>query len=133
MRLLVALVGLALVAGCGSDDEQTAAPTTGGGSLAELTVTVDKDGDGGVAQKTADVSCDAAGDSKACTAVENMKAATFEPTPANIACTELYGGPETATVKGTLRGEAIDATFSRTNGCEIARWDAAADLLEAAG
>ena len=62
-----------------------------------------------------------------------MKAATFEPTPGDVACTELYGGPETATVKGTLRGKAVDASFSRNNGCEISRWDAAAELLGAAG
>jgi hypothetical protein len=133
MRIAVLLIGLTLLAGCGSDDEQAAAPSPSGGSLAELKVTVDEDGDGSAAQKTADVRCDAAGDSKACAAVGGMKAAAFEPTPGDIACTEQYGGPETATVKGTLRGETIDATFSRTNGCEISRWNAAADLLEAAG
>jgi hypothetical protein len=135
MRIVIALVGLALVAGCGDDDEQAAAtsPSGGGGSLAELTVTVDKDGDGGGAAKSADVACDAAGDSQACAAVDGMKADTFEPVPADVACTQQYGGPETATVKGTLRGETIDARFTRTNGCEISRWNAAADLLEAAG
>ncbi|HEY6694331.1 MAG TPA: SSI family serine proteinase inhibitor [Solirubrobacteraceae bacterium] len=133
MRLVVALIGLALVAGCGDDDEQAAAPTPSGGSLAELTVTVDKDGDGGAAAKTADVSCDAAGDSQACAALDAMKADTFEATPSDVACTQQYGGPETATVKGTLRGKTIDASFSRTNGCEISRWNAAKDLLGAAG
>ena len=57
----------------------------------------------------------------------------FEPTPGNVACTQQYGGPETATVKGTLRGEAVSAEFSRVNGCEIARWQDAAPLLGAAG
>jgi hypothetical protein len=133
MRLVVALIGLALVAGCGDDDEQAAAPTPSGGALAELTVTVDKDGDGGAAAKTTDVSCDAAGDSQACAALDAMKADTFKATPVDIACTQQYGGPETATVKGTLRGKTVDATFSRTNGCEISRWNAAKDLLEAAG
>jgi hypothetical protein len=136
MRIAALLVGLMLVAGCGSDDEQAAAPSPsggGGGSLAELTVTVDKDGDGGAAKETADVSCDAAGDSKACAAVDGVKADTFEPVPGDVACTQQYGGPETATVKGTLRGTTIDASFSRTNGCEISRWNAARDLLEAAG
>jgi hypothetical protein len=133
MRLVVALIGLALVAGCGDDDEQAAAPTPSGGSLAELTVTVDKDGDGGAAAKTTDVSCDAAGDSPACAALDAMKADAFEATPSDVACTQQYGGPETATVKGTLRGKMIDASFSRTNGCEISRWNAAKDLLGAPG
>ena len=57
----------------------------------------------------------------------------FEPVPGDTACTEQYGGPETATVTGTLRGETIDANFSRVNGCEISRWQEAAPLLEAAG
>ena len=46
-----------------------------------------------------------------------------------MACTQQYGGPETATVKGTLDGKEIDAKFSRVNGCEIARWEAAKDAV----
>jgi FlaG/FlaF family flagellin (archaellin) len=129
MRIVIALIGLALVAGCGDDDEQAAAPTP----TAELTITVDKDGNGGAAERSVSVTCDAATDSKECAAVDGIKADTFEPVPADVACTQQYGGPETATVKGTLRGETIDAQFTRTNGCEISRWNAAADLLEAAG
>lgn len=43
-------------------------------------------------------------------------------------CTEIYGGPELAHVTGMRDGQAIDVRFSRTNGCEIARWDAASPL-----
>jgi hypothetical protein len=126
MRFAVVLVGLALVAGCGEDDEAEA-PASSSPQLAELTVTVD---DG--AKKSTEVRCDAPGDSKGCGAVADIKPKTFQPVPGNVACTQQYGGPETATVKGTLRGEAVDAKFSRVNGCEIARWDAAKELLEAA-
>jgi hypothetical protein len=56
----------------------------------------------------------------------------FEPTPGNVACTQQYGGPETAKVTGTFKGEEVDAGFGRQNGCEIARWEDAAPLLEAA-
>ena len=35
-------------------------------------------------------------------------------------------------MKGTFKGEQVDAKFSRQNGCEIARWEDAAPLLEAA-
>jgi hypothetical protein len=62
-----------------------------------------------------------------------MDPKTFEPVPGNQACTQQYGGPETATVKGTVNGENVDAKFSRMNGCEITRWDAAKPLFEAAG
>jgi hypothetical protein len=50
--------------------------------------------------------------------------------PANVACTEIYGGPATARVRGTLNGESVDARLSRTNGCEIARWGRNAALLK---
>ena len=34
---------------------------------------------------------------------------------------------------GRVRGRAVDARFSRSNGCEIERWDKVAALLKAAG
>ncbi len=37
-------------------------------------------------------------------------------------CTAIYGGPQTALVTGTFRSRRVHATFSRVNGCEIARW-----------
>jgi hypothetical protein len=43
-------------------------------------------------------------------------------------CTQLYGGPEVATVTGTLEEQTIDVTFSREDGCAIARFDAASTL-----
>ena len=44
-------------------------------------------------------------------------------------CTFIYGGPQTATVAGTWNGATVDASFSRTNGCEISRWDAIEPVL----
>jgi hypothetical protein len=129
MRIVVILAMLALVAGCGGDDEQSASPS----SLADLTVTVDPDGKGSKEAKTADVQCASADDSDVCNTVDGMKPDVFEPVSGDTACTQQYGGPETATVKGTLHGETIDAKFSRVNGCEISRWEQAAPLLEAAG
>jgi hypothetical protein len=114
---------LALVAGCGEDDE-TEAPASQP-ALADLTVVVDG--------KTTEVRCAGADESKLCGAVADIDPKTFEPVPGDVACTQQYGGPETATVKGTLDGREIDAKFSRENGCEITRWDAAKPLLEAAG
>jgi hypothetical protein len=55
--------------------------------------------------------------------------AALDPTPADVACTEIYGGPDVATITGTVDGEAVDATVTRTNGCEIARWDALLALV----
>jgi hypothetical protein len=47
----------------------------------------------------------------------------FAPVPKDVACTEIYGGPQVAEAHGTFRGRRVDARFTRTNGCEIARWD----------
>jgi len=126
MRFVVVLAALVLVAGCGEDDDSEAPASAP--RLADLTVTVD---DG--SKKTAEVRCDAPGDSKVCGALAGIKPKTFEPVPGNVACTQQYGGPETAKVDGELRGETIHARFSRVNGCEIARWDVAKALFEAAG
>jgi len=54
----------------------------------------------------------------------------FAAPKANQVCSVDYDGPETATVLGTWRGKQVRAAYSRTNGCEIARWDAIAQLLE---
>jgi hypothetical protein len=131
MKIVVLLACLAAlgVAGCGGDDEQAASPP----AVAELTVTVDHDGDGSKQPRTTTVKCDSAQDSDTCKAVDAMAAKTFQPVGDMVACTQQYGGPQTATVTGTLHGEAIDAKFSRVNGCEISRWEQAAPLLEAAG
>ena len=121
MRLALILAAVALVAGCGEDDEPPAA--TPASSVADLTIEVEPGG------KTGTVQCDAEAD---CPDIAAVDPKVFEPTPGNVACTQQYGGPETATVKGTFKGEPVDAKFSRQNGCEIARWEDAAPLLEMA-
>lgn len=47
----------------------------------------------------------------------------FAPLPPDIVCTEIYGGPQKARIVGTVAGKRIWATFQRTNGCEIDRWN----------
>jgi hypothetical protein len=41
----------------------------------------------------------------------------------------IYGGPQTARVRGTYRGRKVEAVFNRKNGCEIARWKRVAFLF----
>ncbi|MCW2926177.1 MAG: hypothetical protein JWM86_145, partial [Thermoleophilia bacterium] len=48
--------------------------------------------------------------------------------PEGQVCAEQYGGPEVLTVSGEMNGTTIDATFSRTNGCEIGRFESVAPL-----
>lgn len=38
-------------------------------------------------------------------------------------CTEIYGGPETATVGGLLDDIEVDYEINRTNGCGIDDWE----------
>lgn len=58
----------------------------------------------------------------------------FFPVPdPNRMCTEQYGGPEVAVVTGWFNGKAVNSTFKRTNGCEIASWQALAPLFGALG
>lgn len=44
------------------------------------------------------------------------------PVPEGQMCSMIYGGPQTAHVTGVWRGEPVDETYRRTNGCEVARW-----------
>jgi hypothetical protein len=130
---LLCLIALTVLAGCGEDDEERTAAPPPAGTVADLVVSVDPDGrDGNGPVREAEVRCADAADSPACRAIADLQAVDFEPPPDNIACTQQYGGPDTATVRGTLRGEQIDARFSRTDGCEITRWEEVAPLLEAA-
>jgi hypothetical protein len=54
----------------------------------------------------------------------------FAPLPPGMMSTMVYGGPQTATVSGTWRGRPVDATFSRTDGNQMYRWDRVAALLD---
>ncbi|HLM04292.1 MAG TPA: SSI family serine proteinase inhibitor [Blastococcus sp.] len=53
----------------------------------------------------------------------------FAPLPDDIACTEQYGGPQTARVTGLWRGEDVDLELSRTDGCRISQWDGLVPLV----
>lgn len=86
------------------------------------------------AEKTYELTCGPTGGdhpnaTQACRALGDIDVDVSQPVPAGKACTMIYGGPETATVRGILNGEKVDATFSRENGCEIARWEAAKALF----
>ena len=60
---------------------------------------------------------------RACARLAAGGAKLFAPLPRNIVCTEIYGGPQRARVAGTVNGRRVWATFARSNGCEIDRWE----------
>ena len=128
MRLAAPLlIAAAALAGCGSDDPNPSAP--GHDTLARLVITVDADGEGGAPARELKLDCAEPTDSQACGAVAGVSTRDLAPTPGDTACTQLFGGPETATIKGTIRGEPVDAQFSRSDGCEVNRWKRVEALL----
>ena len=60
---------------------------------------------------------------RACAKLSTMTLAAFAPVPKNVLCTEIYGGPQKAVVKGTIGATRIWSSFRRRNGCEIERWN----------
>jgi Subtilisin inhibitor-like len=120
--------------GCDTGDDEAAVvtATTPASSQTSLTIAVDA-GDGEPPVEST-LACEPAGGTHpdpeaACAALAELDAEAFMPVAADQMCTQIYGGPETATVHGTVRGDRVDASFSRQDGCEIARWDAVAGLL----
>ncbi|MFI0816866.1 SSI family serine proteinase inhibitor [Streptomyces sp. NPDC021098] len=57
----------------------------------------------------------------------------FAPVPPGAMCTGQYGGEATATVRGHWAGRPVNARFTRTNGCEIARWNRFSIVLRLPG
>lgn len=112
-----------LLAACGTEDESL---VTGSGSGDTYTVTLAADDTS--PPTTWRLECEPAGgdhpDAAAACAAIKAAANPFEPVPADMACTEIYGGPGVATVSGVRQGKRVEARYTRTNGCEISRWDA---------
>ncbi|WP_405871242.1 SSI family serine proteinase inhibitor [Streptomyces sp. NBC_00005] len=54
---------------------------------------------------------------------------TFAPAPEGSLCTMQYGGPATAHVTGTWAGRPVDASYDRSDGCQIGRWNRLVPLL----
>jgi hypothetical protein len=124
MKLACLLAALALLAGCGSDGAGSSAeprydvtivfwPEGADGQSRQATLTCDPDGG---THSDPNGACD--------TLLENEDA--LEPVGGDVACTEIYGGDQLATITGA----GVQASFSRANGCEIARWDTLRPVLE---
>jgi hypothetical protein len=130
VRIAVVVAAAALLAaGCAgraSDSSGGARPVG-----TALEITVQPRGTGG-STRARTLRCPAGGSlpraQDACRRLARLRD-PFAPVPKNVACTEIYGGPQVARVRGYFRGAQVRATFNRTNGCEIARWNRVAFLF----
>jgi hypothetical protein len=136
------VLAAAALGGCGEDDEPPARPgATTTTSAGEIELKVESDNGAGE-RKTGELVCRdgeirASGDLYAgrpaaalcSTARELTDLLTTQPDKGRM-CTQIYGGPETARVTGTINGKKVDRRFARTNGCDIADFTAAAALLQ---
>lgn len=126
-RFAVAIAVAALlvtIGGCGKSEPSS----TASGDVPKTSLTITLVSDEGVDPKVTTLTCDPAGGdnpqpAQACAALKKAGAKVFKPVPKSQVCSMLYGGPQTATVKGTYDGSKVDATFKRTNGCEVDRWE----------
>lgn len=124
---LLGAVALVALASCGTDATSESSDSSSSSDAAtSLTIVVTPDK--GAKTSTYELTCDPAGGDhpqakQACAVLAKVGASVFEPVPANSACTAIYGGPQTATVKGSLDGKDVDASFNRENGCELDRWE----------
>jgi hypothetical protein len=109
-------------------------PTASTGST-DLSIVVT---DGGGEHQTWQLTCGPEGGTHpdpdaACAALLANGALALPAVREDVACTDIYGGPEKATISGTFQGWRVLSSFSRVNGCEIGRWELLQGLLPPAG
>jgi hypothetical protein len=147
VRVLMLLAGALLGAGltgCGGSGDDLTISDPGASSApspnraTSLKIRLD---DGAGKTTTWTLTCDDAGKpggthphpERACAALAKGAKRALPPVGKGMMCTELYGGPQTARITGVYLGQSVSSSLSRTNGCEISRWDALDGLLPADG
>ena len=141
VALLLAL-SLAALAGCGEDeDEPRAAPPTTPSAAGGVELSIRYD-DGAGRRETAILTCSAtlqraggflrgkAPVGELCATARSLEQLLTTQPAEDRVCTQIYGGPQTARVTGTIDGTKVDRRFTRTNGCELADFERAAALLQ---
>jgi hypothetical protein len=65
-----------------------------------------------------------------CADLAKHRGALEQPEPGDDqVCAEVYGGPQHATIRGTVDGAPVDVSVHRTNSCGIDRWETLQWLL----
>ncbi|HUR85262.1 MAG TPA: hypothetical protein VMY78_07945 [Solirubrobacteraceae bacterium] len=138
-----AVVVIALLAGCGEDGaDSTAAPGADDDAPVALSIRY-SDGAGQVLTGT--LRCTeseqrATGSlgrrapaAQQCSHVRDITSLLIQEPPADRSCSEVFGGPQTVRITGTIGDRRIDRRFRRTNGCEIADFTRVSGALPVAG
>ena len=147
-RTILAFTAAALLlAGCAdsnpgsapSSSSPASSPSASTSSPAAATsLSVELMADGEAVTDTWTLECDGAtpaGESAApdpaaaCAALAENGTGLFAEPGSDVACTMQYGGPQRAAVSGTVDGEAVEAEFAASDGCQISRWEALSGLL----
>jgi hypothetical protein len=126
--LVLLLALLSLLSGCGGGLSEDPAPTRRGTALEITAWPAGRSGD----QREWTLRCSPDGGTlpdpeQACRRLDDLDRPFHRPR--NAICTEIYGGPAVARVRGTFDGAEVDASFARTDGCQIALWDRHAFLF----
>lgn len=133
LLLLIGLTGCAAPPG-GSGAEPSSGAPAPSSAMADDELLLVLDRGNGTEPERYTVSCDGAPDgdhpdvSAACSHLAPL-VEPFAALPSELACTQIYGGPETARITGRWNAADVDLEVSRTNGCLIAQWDSLGPLL----
>jgi hypothetical protein len=130
--IVAALVGAAVVAGTA-----TPAGVAAGEPSVRLTVSFTRDGG---ARQVAHLRCTGdrarangflrrVGAARACRHARRIAAFLARRPARGRACTQIFGGPERARVRGRIGSRRIDRRLSRTDGCRIADYDRVVPLV----
>lgn len=119
--VIVVALAVGALAACSSD-------SAGAAQTTDLTITYHQNGPASSAATTWVLHCNPSRGSlpraaRACNRLDSAGVRVFAPVPEGTMCTQIYGGPQTAVVEGTVAGRRVEAQFSRENGCQVARWN----------
>lgn len=123
MRIAAVTLAVLATVGCAHQGASSGSVPSVAGTDLEISITV---GGKGSPTKLWTLTCPSGGTlPNPASACRKLAAADrpFAPLAKGVACTQVYGGPQVAEVHGTFLDKPVNTRFSRTDGCEIARWN----------
>ena len=131
---VAAVIGavVALAAACGS---QSSPQSTGVGVPATSSLMISVAAHRGATPQRWTLSCWPGGSggshpqpAAACATLTHAKD-PFAPVPHGVMCSMIDSGPQTASITGIWDGKRVAATYSRSDGCQTARWNKIGKVL----